>query len=505
MTQLIITTVIGVRADTAISKAAESTQLKPKPQDAKVDYNPQFEFGGDVGVTAMMIGFPMLMWYMWIGAEFYDGRLPWPTKDQNMLEFTQHLGHLVYIGAFPHLKAWTIYWVFFLFEALCYLYMPGVYTEGKPLEHLGGRKLKYYCSGVSSFYLTLAIAVGLHVTGLFKLDTLVDEFGSLMSVAIISGFLVSIVAYGSAFARDATHRMTGHHMYDFFMGAELNPRMFEWLDFKMFFEVRMPWFILFFMTLGACARQYEQLGYVTGELAFMLMAHWLYANACCKGEELIPPTWDMYYEKWGFMLIFWNLAGVPLSYCHGTIYLANHVPSEYHWPRWFLVVLFASYLFVYYIWDTAGSQKNMFRASQRGVALQRRTFPQLPWKVVENPETIPVDSGDDLLADGWYKYARKIHYTCDMYFALTWGLITGFGSPFPWFYPVFFALMIAHRARRDITRCKEKYGDAWKEYEKKCPYLFIPVSLRCYNCGVLLIVVVCLLKRSLRPGSVSCT
>ena len=25
---------------------------------------------------------------------------------------------------------------------------------------------------------------------------------------------------------------------------------------------------------------------------------------------------DMYYEKWGFMLIFWNLAGVPLSYCH---------------------------------------------------------------------------------------------------------------------------------------------------------------------------------------------
>ncbi|KAH0139376.1 Delta(24(24(1)))-sterol reductase like protein, partial [Aureobasidium melanogenum] len=158
------------------------------------------------------------------------------------------------------------------------------------------------------------------------LYTLIDEFGPLMSVAILSGFIVSVIAYVSALMRGAQHRMTGHHIYDFFMGAELNPRLFGWLDFKMFFEVRLPWFILFLVTLGGCARQYEQYGYVTGEMAFLLMAHFLYANACCKGEEMIPITWDMYYEKWGFMLIFWNMAGVPLSYCHCTIFLANHDP-----------------------------------------------------------------------------------------------------------------------------------------------------------------------------------
>ena len=62
------------------------------------------------------------------------------------------------------------------------------------------------------------------------------------------------------------------------------------------------------------------------------------------------------------------------------------------------------------------------------------------------------------------------------YQALTWGLITGFNSPFPWFYAAFFTPMILHRAYRDIQKCSAKYGEAWKEYERQVPYLFIPVS-----------------------------
>lgn len=49
-------------------------------------------------------------------------------------------------------------------------------------------------------------------------------------------------------------------------------------------------------------------------------------------------------------------------------------------------------------------------------------------------------------------------------------------SPFPWFYFVFFMIMIAHRATRDIERCRRKYGAAWTQYEKEVPYLFFPVS-----------------------------
>jgi delta24(24(1))-sterol reductase len=370
-------------------------------EDPKTDYSGHFDFGGSWGASAMMIGFPLLMYYMWAGATYFNGNLPLPATGENFSDFMQRLGRIIYVGAFPSLKAWTMYWTFIVFEAVCYLYLPGVWIKGKPLPHEGGRQLDYYCSGMWSLYITLAVAASLHISGLFKLYEVIDEFGPLMSVAIISGFLVSTVAYISALYRGAQHRMTGYPVYDFFMGAELNPRMFKYLDFKMFFEVRLPWYTLLLISLATATRQYEQFGYVSGEVGFLVLAHFLYANAPSKGEECIVTTWDIYYEKWGFMLIFWNMAGVPLSYCHCTIFLANHAPRIYHWNPYALTALYASYLFVYWIWDTTNSQKNRFRHQERGTDLQRKTFPQLPWQIVKNPKTITTKSGDKIFVDGW--------------------------------------------------------------------------------------------------------
>ncbi|KAI1443260.1 ergosterol biosynthesis ERG4/ERG24 family-domain-containing protein [Annulohypoxylon stygium] len=442
--------------------------------DPKVDHSGVFEFGGSFGTLALMIGFPTLMYYMWIGATYYDGKFPLPENGESLPEFGLRMWELIYTGAFPSLRAWKIYWVYYVFEAACYLFMPGVWGQGKPLPHEGGKQLKYYCSAYASFYFTIVVMAACHFSGVFKIYTFLDEFGPLMSVAILSGFLCAFVAYFSAILRGATHRMTGYPIYDFFMGAELNPRMFGILDFKMFYEVRIPWFILFGLSCAAAARQYENYGYVSGEVLFLVMAHYLYANACSKGEQLIITTWDMYYEKWGFMLIFWNMAGVPLSYCHCTLYLANHDPSEYAWNKYALGALFVTYIFVYIVWDQANGQKNAFRARERGNLEKRKTFPALPWIYIDNPKYIDTATGDKILVDGWWGYARKLHYTCDAFFAISWGLITGFNSPFPWFYPVFFCCMITHRAMRDIERCKNKYDDAWKEYERRVPYLFIP-------------------------------
>ena len=242
-------------------------------------------------VESLLTRTSRLMWYMWIGATFYDGHLALPKEGESTWQFFVHLGQTVYNQAFPTLKAWIMYWGFLIFQAICYMYLPGVSVQGKSLEHEGGKRLTYYCSGVWSLYTTIAVAMTLHVTGLFKLYMIIDEFGPLLSVAILSGFIVSFVAYFSALYRGAEHRMTGYHVYDFFMGAELNPRLFGILDFKMFCEVRLPWYILLLISCGAAACQYEQFGYVSGEVCFILMAHFLYANACSKAEECITTTW----------------------------------------------------------------------------------------------------------------------------------------------------------------------------------------------------------------------
>lgn len=165
--------------------------------DPKIDANPNFEFGGSFGVTAMMICFPALMYYMFIGATYYDGKFPVPQEGESYPEFFGHMISLAYNGAFPSLKAWSIYWVFFVFEMACYCLLPGVYIHGKPLAHEGGKRLEYFCSAMWSFYTTITVVAVLHFTGLFPLYTLLDEFGPIMSVAIISGFGVAIVAYST--------------------------------------------------------------------------------------------------------------------------------------------------------------------------------------------------------------------------------------------------------------------------------------------------------------------
>lgn len=238
----------------------------------------------------MMGGFPLLMYYMWIGAMFYNGQFPTPSPEHSTPEFLKHLAGLVVQHAFPTLKAWTIYWTFFILQAMGYCFLPGVTSYGKPLEHEGGTRLKYHCSATWAFYMTILAGAILHFTEVFRLDTILDEFGPLLSVAVLTGFIVSIAAYISALIRSKQHRMTGNTIYDFFMGAELNPRIGD-LDFKMFFMVRMPWFILFALSCATAARQYTDYGHISAEVMFIVFAHFLYTNACAKGEECIVTTW----------------------------------------------------------------------------------------------------------------------------------------------------------------------------------------------------------------------
>ncbi|KAF8630129.1 hypothetical protein AX15_003085 [Amanita polypyramis BW_CC] len=444
-----------------------------KASDQRLDKHETFEFGGPWGVVAIMSGFPVLMYYLWICLWFYDGKLVFPTSANDFVPFLSRMWDHVRVDASPNWYAWKVYSGNIFFQLFLAWIMPGYMQEGLPVPSLGYKTLMYNCNALTSLYATLATAGVLHYTGTFRLTEIIDNFGHLMTVAMIWGFGVSFGMYFVAVLTNTQIRMSGNFIYDVFMGASLNPRIGP-IDLKMWAEVRIPWVLVFFMSVSGACKQYENYGYVTPNMLFMCLATGLYINACAKGEECIPQTWDMYHEKWGFMVIFWNLAGVPFSYIYSVVYMASHDPSKYHFSTLTYCILYGTLLTAYYIWDTSMAQKSHFKMQTQGIYTFRKTFPQLPWNTVQNPTYIQTAHGNRLLTSGWWAYSRKPNYVADWTMSFTWGACVGATSIIPYFYSVFFIVVLIHRCSRDFERCSVKYGKDWERYCQVVKYKFIP-------------------------------
>ncbi len=105
-----------------------------------------------------------------------------------------------------------------------------------------------------------------------------------MTAAILTANAVAFAVYFGAKATGNAERMSGRFLLDFFKGAWLNQRI-GMLDLKMWAEIRVSWIALFLLTLSGAAHQYAAYGAVSTPMIFMITAHFLYANACMKGEE----------------------------------------------------------------------------------------------------------------------------------------------------------------------------------------------------------------------------
>ena len=431
---------------------------------------PEMEFGGPVGVLFIIVLSHFLLYYLWTALYYYQGGLPLPTSIADILPFLGRFFQHIIENASPTLYALKIYVGFILFQFFLARFMPGTLIKGLPIPSENNRQYQYLCNGITSWYATLLTVFILHYSGLFRLTELADHLGPLLSVAIISADLIAISVYVIVKLKRKNLSFSGNFLYDFFIGIILNPRINK-IDLKFFSEIRVAWIFLFLLTLSAAFKQYDLYHTITWPMIFMLVAHGLYTNACMKGEECIPTTWDIFHEKWGWMLIFWNFAGVPFFYSFQSFYILENNPQL---STTYIIVLFILLFISYYIWDTSQSQKNHFRMQRRGTYVVSKAFPQLPWGTLKNPKYLQTANGSQLLIDGWWRYARKIHYTADIIMAFTWALSCGFGGVLPYLYPIFFLLMITHRYQRDTKRCIKKYGKDWEQYQKAVPYKFIP-------------------------------
>ena len=318
------------------------------------------------------------------------------------------------------------------------------------------------------------MAVTAHLTGYFDLKTLYYNSGAMLSTAIIFADSVAVVVYLESVRSGRCRPTATYFPHDFVMGRYLNPRIGS-VDLKMVAEVRVSWLLLFALDASAALVLREKVGYVTYRMWVVLLIHGLYTNACMKGEESIPYTWDIFHERWGWMLIYWNLAGVAFAYTFNGRFLSERDDLDDLQPAvfWALVICV---LAAYWVFDEANAQKNRFRARQMSGAYVTRPWalPQLPNATIENPRFLRTERGSTLLVDGWWRYVRKPHYAADLCLAVLLCLPCGFGHFLPYFFACFFLPMLVHREIRDTQRCSVKYGKDWEEYTALVPYILIP-------------------------------
>ena len=178
--------------------------------------------------------------------------------------------------AVPTPASWAAYLGFLCVQLWLALVCPGPVVYGYPVTTSGARaddavaeanatrreeretmrRLPYTCNALAAWWVTLlCVVVGVVVFGDAPLVWVAENRGRLLTCAVLVGDAGSLLFYLKG-VRSREKKTTGRFLYDFFMGAELNPRSFDGkLDWKMFAELRVSWVTLFLLTASAAAKQ----------------------------------------------------------------------------------------------------------------------------------------------------------------------------------------------------------------------------------------------------------
>eukprot|EP00128_Syssomonas_multiformis_P012924 Colp12_sorted_trinity150504_noHs@33677 len=205
-------------------------------------------------------------------------------------------------------------------------------------------------------------------------------------------------------------------------------------------------------------KQYVLHGHVTLSMWLVVAFQGWYVMDSLISEVCILTTMDIVNDGFGWMLAFGDLVWVPYTYSIQARYLVDN-PLELSYAHIALVLLVN---FVgFYIFRGSNSQKDTFRRNPDDPSVRHLKY-------------IKTKRGTRLITSGWWGIARHINYFGDWLMAVAWSLPCGFSHVIPYFYPIYFAVLLIHRERRDDHQCRIKYGSDWDRYCKVVRSRIIP-------------------------------
>jgi len=393
-----------------------------------------------------------IVYYLFFAVEFNGaGLLPRAASDWSGF----------FAAIVPTAAAAGVYLAWFAFQVLLERLLPGRVVQGTPLPD--GSTLGYRINGLLAMGVSLGLVGIGHFLGWLPLAWLHANFGALLSVVTLFSFALALfVWWWGVHHPGGPAKQSGSFVRDYFYGVALNPRVppVAGLDLKWFCECRpglIGWIVL---DLGMAAAQFERHGAVSLPMLTLIALQAFYVANNFWNDAGLLTTIDIQQERFGWMLFFGDLVLVPMTYCLQAYYLIDHFrePSAL-WVGVIVVFHFAGYA----IFVTANRQKNRFR---------RDPDRCLVWG--KPAAYLDTARGKRLLTSGFWGMARHVNYLGDWMMALSWGLLCGFGSAIPYFYPFWFAFLLVTRERRDDRWCAKKYGDDWARYKAQVRWRIIP-------------------------------
>ncbi|KAJ7151655.1 ERG4/ERG24 ergosterol biosynthesis protein [Mycena filopes] len=414
-----------------------------------------YEFLGPLGALAITVGVPFGTYALYFGCSESDGCPPAVVP--------AHIFAALSDGAWWKglwdTQAALLYLGWYTFCFVSWAILPGARVEGTKLRT--GNKKQYKINAFSTFLLALALAFGtISLFGAASFTFLHDKFLGFISASIVMAVFQAVACYANSFRPGALLALggnTGNHIYDFYIGRELNPSIGSF-DLKTFNELRPGLILWTLVNLSMVCEQATRrggFGQVTDSLWLVFIFQGAYVADALYNEPDIFRQIDITSDGFGFMLSVGDIAWVPFVYSLQARYLV-FTPIQLGPARTAAIVLVN--LLGLHIFRSANTEKNEFR---RGANPKNLKF-------------FTTESGSKLLTSGWWGASRHPNYFGDLLMSLAWSLPTAFGTPVTYFYVIYFTVLLVHRQRRDDENCERKYGKDWKKYMEMVPYRIVP-------------------------------
>lgn len=368
----------------------------------------------------------------------------------------------------PFIEDAIYFFLYIVFSWVLFIIVPGKFEIG-PINN-SGKRYQYKLNSLSCLLLEMIIQGLLAFTGIVPLETMSKYFHRVILVSIFFGWALTLLVYvkGKYFPTFINNESFGRNDFveDFYSGIELVPRFTanSPYDLKLFSIGHIGMIIWQLLNISHAAYGWNR-GSIDALVVCLMQSIYIFDWAIHERWYLY--TVDIQHDRLGYYLTYGAFSWMPTIYtAYG--YYASHLKLGNSYLRLFIVVFI--YLFGYWLMRTSNNQKEGFRKNH-----EKLIWGKKPLYMIANYKTQDgATRQNKLLLSGFWGWARHFNYIGDLLLCLSLSILCGFDCLGASIYSFQLTGILLTRAVRDDARCQLKYGDDWKEYKKKNPYLLIP-------------------------------